>query len=55
MVVESDMAYTHLAVPITTAGRGLFLLASVLLVGELLVATTAALATRALGESSSGF
>lgn len=49
MVVESDMAYTYLAVPITTTGMGLFLLAGVLFVGKLLVATTSAIATLALG------
>lgn len=49
MVVESDMAYTHWAVPITTTGMGLFLLSGVLVVGELLLATASAIATLALG------
>lgn len=49
MVVESEMAYTHWAVPITTAGMGLFLLAGAVFLGELLLAATSTTATLALG------
>ena len=37
MVVESEMAYTHWAVPITTAGVGMFLLAGVVFLDKLLL------------------
>lgn len=49
MVVESKMAYTEWAVPITTAGMGMFLLAGAIFLGELFLATTSTIATLALG------
>jgi len=49
IVVESEMAYTEWAVPITTAGMSMFLLAGAVFVGELLLATTSTVATLALG------
>ncbi|WP_435181444.1 hypothetical protein [Halorussus sp. AFM4] len=49
MVVESEIAYTHLAVPITTAGMGLFLVAGAIILGELLLTTPSAIAQFALG------
>ena len=48
MVVESEVAYTHWAVPITTAGMGLFLAAGAIILGELLLTTTSAIAALAL-------
>lgn len=48
MVVESGIAYTHWAVPITTAGVGLFLLAGAIALGDLLLATTSAINKLAL-------
>lgn len=47
MMVESKMSYTHWAVPITTAGMGLFLIGGAIVVVELIFAsasTTAAVA-----------
>ena len=49
MVVESEMPYTHWAVPITTAGLGLFLIGGAIVVVELMLATTTTTATVALG------
>ena len=49
MVVESEMPYTHWAVPITTAGLGLFLTGGSLVVGALMLTTTTTIATLALG------
>ena len=49
MVVESEMPYTHWAVPITTAGLGLFLIGGAVVIGELMLATTTTTATIALG------
>lgn len=49
MVVESEKAYTHWAVPVTTAGMGLFLLAGGLVVVELLLSTAAPVVSLALG------
>ena len=49
MVVESEMAYTHWAVPITTAGMSMFLLAGAIFLGRLLLATTSTITTLALG------
>jgi len=49
IVVESEMAYTKWAVPITTAGMGLFLIAGAIFLGELLLAPTSAIATLAVG------
>lgn len=49
IVVESEMAYTDWAVPITTAGMGLFLIAGAIFLVELLLATTSPIATLALG------
>lgn len=50
IVVESDMAYTVYAVPITTAGMGLFLAASGIFLGRLLVTSTSGLTRLALGS-----
>lgn len=49
IVVESDMAYTEWAVPITTAGMGLFLIAGGIFLGRVLLATTSRLTVLALG------
>lgn len=49
MVVESEMPYTHRAVPITTAGLGLFLIGGTIVLGDLILATTSITATIALG------
>lgn len=49
IVVESDHPYTHLAVPVTTAGMGLFLGAGVLILAELLLTTASFVATVAIG------
>lgn len=49
LVVESGMAYTHWAVPITTAGMGLFLLAGAIMLGQLLFATLSLASMIALG------
>ena len=49
MVVESEMPYTHLTVPITTGGLGPFLIGGALVIGELMLATTTTTATIALG------
>ena len=49
MVVETEMPYTHWAVPITTAGMGLFLIGGAIVVMELMLATTATTVTIALG------
>lgn len=49
MVVESEIAYTYSAVPITTAGMGLFLIAGAIILGELLLTTPSAIAQFALG------
>ncbi len=48
IVVESDMAYTERAVPITTAGMGLFLAAGGIFLGRLLLTTTSRLTALAL-------
>ena len=49
MVVESEMAYTYWAVPITTAGLGLFLIGGAIVVGKLILATTTTTMMIALG------
>lgn len=49
IVVESDMAYTEYAVPITTAGMGLFLAAAGIFLGRLLLVATSGLTQLALG------
>ncbi|GAA0674100.1 hypothetical protein ACFQDG_08850 [Natronoarchaeum mannanilyticum] len=49
MVVESEMAYTHWAVPITTAGLGLFLIGGAVVLGHLMLATATITTTIALG------
>ncbi|RBI60606.1 hypothetical protein DMJ13_16565 [halophilic archaeon] len=49
MVVESNIPYTHWAVPITTAGLALFLIGGALILGELMLATASTTATIALG------
>lgn len=49
IVVESNMAYTKWAVPITTAGMGLFLVAGGIFLGRLLLAATSSLTALALG------
>lgn len=49
MVVESEMAYTKYAVPITTAGMGLFLATAGIFLGRLLLASTSVLTQLALG------
>ena len=54
MTVESEMPYTHWAVPITTAGMGLFLISGAIVVVELILATTTITATIALGFSLLG-
>lgn len=48
MVVESDVAYTHWAVPITTAGMGMFLVAGALILVQLLLITPSAIVSLAL-------
>jgi len=40
MVVESDMAYTKWAVPLTTAGMGLFLVSGGIFLGRLILEAT---------------
>lgn len=49
IVVESDMAYTEYAVPMTTAGMGLFLAAGGVFLGRLILASTSELTQLALG------
>lgn len=49
IVVESEMPYTHWAVPVTTAGMGMFVVAGALILGQLLSATTSILSQLALG------
>lgn len=49
IVVESEMAYTKWAVPLTTAGMAMFLIAGALFLGELLLATSSVAAALALG------
>lgn len=54
IVVESDMAYTEYAVPITTAGMGLFLAGGGIFLGRLLFAATSSLTQLALGSLLGG-
>ncbi|UPV72814.1 hypothetical protein M0R89_09655 [Halorussus limi] len=49
IMVESEMPYTYWAVPITTAGMGLFLIGGAIVVVELMFATATTTATVALG------
>lgn len=49
IVVEANIPYTHWAVPTTTAGLGLFLVAGTFVLGELFVTTDSAVATLVLG------
>jgi len=49
IVVESEMAYTEYAVPVTTAGMGLFLAAGGIFLARLLLAATSGLTQLALG------
>ena len=49
IVVESEIAYTDWAVPMTTAGMGLFLIAGGIFIVELLLEATSAIAALALG------
>lgn len=49
MVVESEFAYTEHAVPITTASLGLFILAGLIILADLLVTTQSVVARIALG------
>ncbi|MFC4551556.1 MULTISPECIES: hypothetical protein [Halorussus] len=49
IVVETEMAYTHWAVPITTAGLGLVLISGAVVIGELILATTTTTMMIALG------
>ena len=49
IVVQSDMAYTEYAVPITTAGMGMFLAASGIFLARLLLVATSGLTQLALG------
>ena len=44
IVVSAEMPYTHYAVPLTTAGLGMFIIAGGITLGELLL-TTESLAT----------
>lgn len=50
MVVQSDMAYTDWAVPLTTAGLGLFLVSGAVFLVELLLATTSLITAFALSS-----
>lgn len=49
MVVESDMAYTHWAVPLTTGGLGMFLVAGGLILVELILITPSFIANMSMG------
>ena len=49
IMVEAEMAYTYWAVPITTAGMGLFLIGGAIVVVDLMLATTTTTAAVALG------
>ena len=49
IVVQSEIAYTDWAVPMTTAGMGLFLIAGGIFIVELLLEATSAIAALALG------
>lgn len=49
MVVESEMPYTHWAVPITTAGMGLFLVGGFVVLVRLMLTTATTTAAVALG------
>lgn len=49
MVVESDFPYTKEAVPITTASFGLFIVAGLVVMGDLVVTTNSIIAKIALG------
>lgn len=49
IVVESEMAYTYWAVPLTTGGLVMFLIGGAIIVGEFMFTTTPLTATVALG------
>lgn len=49
LIVESEMSYTHYAVPVTTTGLGLFLVGGTIVLGELLVLTISIIFAIALG------
>lgn len=48
IVVESDIPFTHEAVPITTAGLGLFLVGGIVILLELVFSTQSTVVTLAL-------
>jgi len=54
MVVESDFPYTKAAVPITTASLGLFLVAGLIILGEMVVVTGSPIVRVALGILGAG-
>lgn len=54
LIVESDKSYTYYAVPVTTAGLGLFLLGGLFVLGELLVRTESAIFAMAIGGIGMG-
>lgn len=49
IVVESEMPYTHWAVPLTTGGLAMFLVGGAIILGEFMFTTTSLTATVALG------
>jgi len=49
MVIESEMPYTHWAVPITTGGLGLFLIGGAIVIGQLMFTQITTTTTIALG------
>ena len=54
LVVESELSYTHYAVPVTTAGLILFLVGGIVILGQLVVLTASPLFAVALGVLALG-
>lgn len=54
MVVESDFPYTKEAVPVTTASFGLFIVAGLVVMGDLVLTTNSFVAKVALGIAGLG-